>query len=196
MKPFRLFLAGIILAIAVPSFGDVPPMALGENEMALLSEGKVLVNSVGSEKGFVQAAILVDVPVEKVWALIVDCPTAARSIRNLKRCTILERHEGWDIIEQRVNLSWLLPDINCRFRADYTELQQIHFKSISGDLKELEGRWVFHRAGGGGKTFLLYSVYVNPGFFIPQWAVPLVLQDDLPDLLISIRNHFSGFDRP
>ncbi len=196
MKPFWLFLAGVILAIAVPSLGDVPPMELGENEMALLSEGQVLVNSVGSEKGFVQAAILLDVPVEKVWALIVDCPNAANSIRNLKRCTILERHEDWDIIEQQVELSSFLPVINCLFRADYTALEQIYFRSIGGDLKEMEGRWVFERAGGGGKTILLYSVYVNPGFFIPQWVVRLVLQDDLPDLLISIRNHFSGSDRP
>jgi hypothetical protein len=196
MKPLLLFLTGVMLAIAVPSLGDAPPMALGQNEMTRLSEGQVLVNSVESEKGFVQAAILLDVPVEKVWALIVDCPTAAKSIRNLKRCTILEHHKGWDIIEQQVNLSWLLPDINCRFRADYTELQQIHFKTISGDLKELEGRWVFQRAGGGGKTILLYSVYVNPGFFIPQWVVQLLLKDDLPDLLISIRKYFSGSAPP
>ena len=87
--------------------------------------------------------------------------------------------EGWDLIEQRVRLSWLMPEIICRFRADYKELQQIHFKSISGNLKELEGRWVFERAGGGEKTILLYSVYVNPGFYIPQWVARLVLQADL-----------------
>jgi ribosome-associated toxin RatA of RatAB toxin-antitoxin module len=192
MKASWLFLAGVILAIAVPSFGDVPPMALGENEMAQLCAGRVLVSSIESKKGFVQAAILLDVPVEKVWDLIVDCPSAAKSIRNLKRCTILERHEGWDIIEQQVTLSWFLPDIHCRFRADYTELQQIYFKIISGDLKELEGRWSFHRAGGGAKTILVYSVYVNPGFFVPQRVIRWILEVDLPDLLISIRNHFSG----
>jgi ribosome-associated toxin RatA of RatAB toxin-antitoxin module len=191
MSPSWLSLAGVILALAVSSHGDVPPLELGESEMALLSQGEVLVSSVESDKGFVQAAILLDVPVEKVWALIVDCPNAPKFIPNLKSCVILERHEGWDIIEQRVRLSWLLPDINCRFRADYKALQQIHFKSISGSLKELEGRWVFERADGGVKTILLYSVYVNPGFYIPQWLVRLVLQADLPDLLISIRKHFS-----
>ena len=191
MKPFWLFLAGGIVAIAVSSRADVLPLELGENEMARLSQGEVLVNSVGSEKGFVQAAILLDVPVEKVWALILDCPNAPKFIPNLKSCVILERHEGWDLIEQRVRLSWLLPEIICRFRADYTALRQIHFKSISGNLKELEGRWVFERAGGGEKTILLYSVYVNPGFYIPQWMVRLVLQADLPGLLISIRQHFS-----
>jgi len=195
MKPFWL-LAGIVLTLAGPSLAEVAPMALGEREMVRLSEGEVLVNAVGSGKGFVQAAILLDVPVKKVWDLIVDCPNAAKSIRNLKHCAILERHEGWDIIEQRVNLSSLLPDINCRFRADYTPLQEIRFKSIGGDLKELEGRWVFRRANGEGKTVLLYSVYVNPGFFIPQWVVRWLLQKDLPDLLISIRDHFSGDQSP
>ena len=191
MKPFWLFLAGGIVAIAVSSRADVPPLELGEKEMARLHRGEVLVNSAESEKGVVQAAILLDVPVEKVWALILDCPNASKFIPNLKSCVILERHEGWDLIEQRVRLSWLLPEIICRFRADYTALRQIHFKSISGNLKELEGRWVFERAGGGEKTILLYSVYVNPGFYIPQWMVRLVLQADLPGLLISIRNHFS-----
>jgi ribosome-associated toxin RatA of RatAB toxin-antitoxin module len=191
MRPFWLSLAGVILALAVTSHADVPPLDLGENEMARLSQGEVLVSSVESDKGFVQAAILLDVPVEKVWALIVDCPNAAKFIPNLRSCVILERHEGWDIIEQRVRLSWLMPDIICRFRADYKTLRQIHFKSISGNLKELEGRWVFERAGGGEKTILFYSVYVNPGFYIPQWMVRLILEADLPDLLISIRKHLS-----
>jgi ribosome-associated toxin RatA of RatAB toxin-antitoxin module len=185
MKPFWVCLAGGILALAVSSHGAVQPLELGEKEMGRLSQGEVLVSSVESEKGFVQAAILLDVPVEKVWALIVDCPNASKFIPNLKSCVILERHDGWDVIEQHVRLSWLLPDIICRFRADYKAFQQIHFKSISGNLKELEGRWIFERAAGGGKTVLLYSVYVNPGFFIPQWAVRLVLERDLTGLLIS-----------
>jgi ribosome-associated toxin RatA of RatAB toxin-antitoxin module len=190
MKPFRLLLSGVILALAVTSRGDVPPLELGEKEMTRLSQGEVLVSTVESDKGFVQAAILLDVPVEEVWTLILDCPNAPQFIPNLKSCVILERHEGWDLIEQRVRLSWLLPEIICRFRADYTALRQIHFKSISGNLKELEGRWIFERADGGEKTILLYSVYVNPGFYIPQWVVRLILEADLPGLLISIRNHF------
>lgn len=196
MKPFWLFLFGVILASASSSSGEVLPLDLGENEMALLSRGQVLVNSVDSGRGFVQAAILVDVPVERVWSLIVDCPEAAKVIPNLKSCTILERHEGWNIIEQRVGLSWILPDILCRFRADYDALQQIHFKSISGNLKEVEGHWYFVRTAGGEKTILFYSVYVNPGFYIPQWVVRLVLEADLPNLLISIREHFSRSEQP
>jgi ribosome-associated toxin RatA of RatAB toxin-antitoxin module len=191
MKAFWLLLTGVILAFPLSSHGDVPPLELEEKEMARLSQGEVLVRSIESEKGFVQAAILLDAPVEKVWALILDCPNAPKFIPNLKSCVILERHEGWDLIEQRVRLSRLLPDIICRFRADYKAMQQIHFKSISGSLKELEGRWVFQRADGGGKTILFYSVYVNPGFYIPQWVVRLVLEADLPDLLISIRKHLS-----
>jgi ribosome-associated toxin RatA of RatAB toxin-antitoxin module len=196
MKSFWLFFFGVILAFSSSSGGGVPPMDLGENEMALLSQGQVLVSSVDRDKGFVQAAILLDVPVERVWALIVDCPNVAKFVSNLRGCTILERHEGWDIIEQQVRLSWLLPDIICRFRADYKALEQIHFKSISGNLKQVEGRWDFERAGGGGKTILFYSVYVNPGFYIPQWMVRLVLEADLPNLLISIREHFSNSREP
>jgi uncharacterized membrane protein len=196
MKPLWVFLAGSILALAVSSHGAAKPLELGEKEMDRLSQGEVLVSSVESEHGFVQAAILVDVPVEKVWALIVDCPNVAKFIPDLKSCKILERHEDWDVIEQHVGLSWLLPDIICRFRTDYKPLQQIHFKSIGGNLKELEGRWNFERAAGGGKTVLLYSVYVNPGFFIPQWVVRLLLEKDLPGLLISIRDHFSASGQP
>jgi len=196
MKPFCVLLAGSILALAAFSHGAIPPLELGEHEMALLSKGQVLVSSDESDRGFVQAAILLDVPVDRVWSLIVDCPNAAKVIPNLKSCTILEQHEGWNIIEQRVRLSWVLPDIICRFRADYKDLQQIHFKSISGNLKEVEGRWDFVNAEGGEKTILFYSVYVNPGYYIPHWVVRPLLEADLPSLLISIRKHFSSTKQP
>ena len=81
MKPFWLFLAWGIVAIAVSSRADVPPLALGENEMDRLFQGEVLVSSVESDRGFVQAAILLHVPVEKVWDLILDCPNTPNSYR-------------------------------------------------------------------------------------------------------------------
>jgi ribosome-associated toxin RatA of RatAB toxin-antitoxin module len=166
---------------------------LGQEEKRLLAKGRVIIleQSHGQPKGRVEAAILIDAPVERVWSAMVDCDRAPDFVPGLKGCRVLRRDGNSLIIEHQVRVSWLLPMVTYVFRADYQRYKRIDFKRVSGGLKELEGSWALENINGGRQTIVMYSVYLDPGFYVPQWLVRLILKGDLPDLLTALRNRVS-----
>ncbi len=90
-----------------------------------------------------------------------------------------------------MKFTWLLPTTTYVFRAEYQEFSRIDFKKVSGELKELEGTWILEPINDGQNTYVIYSVYLDPGFFVPQWLVRHILRGDLPELLMALRNRVS-----
>lgn len=175
------------------SVGDKPSTKLGQAERDLLASGDVIiVDKSGDEpKGKVGAAILINAPAEQVWNVLVDCHNAPDFVPGLKNCRVLYSEGDTETIEHQVKFSWLIPEVTYIFRANYQMHKRIEFKRIGGDLKELEGNWVLESTGEGSQTIVVYSVYLDPGFFIPQWLVRFTLQGDLPKLMKSIRDQVS-----
>jgi ribosome-associated toxin RatA of RatAB toxin-antitoxin module len=170
-----------------------PSSELEQTEKDLLAKGKVIIldKSGGKPKGKVRAAILIRAPVEEIWDVLVDCQHAPEFVPGLKDCKVLRSEGDTETIEHEVKFSWLIPKVIYTFRAKYQIQKQIDFKSIGGDLKEVEGSWVLESIGDGNQTILIYSVYLNPGFFIPQWLVNFTLRRNLPDLMKSVRDRVS-----
>lgn len=166
----------------------------GQTELAKLAKGEVIIREDQSSDGGgrkVQAAILIDSPVQRVWNVIIDCERAAEFMPDLKSCKFLQRGEDTAIIEQQVKVSWLLPKTTYIYRSIYQKFRRIDFKRISGDLKDLEGSWVFERAGGDQQTIVVYSVFLDPGFVVPKWLVRKLLRKNLPDVLLALRKWVS-----
>jgi ribosome-associated toxin RatA of RatAB toxin-antitoxin module len=166
---------------------------LEQREKELLANGNIIVTdeSRGEPKGKVWAAILINAPAEQVWNVLVDCHHAPDFVPGLKNCKVLGSEGDTETIEHQVKFSWLIPEVIYTFRAKYHIHERIDFKRIGGDLKEVEGSWVLESIGDGNQTIVVYSVYLNPGFFIPQWLVNLTLRRNLPDLMKSIRARVS-----
>ncbi len=173
---------------------DDNEFSFGQTELARLAKGEVIIKEDQSaDRGGrkVQAAILIDSPVQLVWNTIIDCERAPEFMPDLKSCKFLERSGDTAIIEQEVKVSRLLPKTTYIYRSIYQKFRRIDFKRISGDLKDLEGSWVLERAGGGQQTIVVYSVFLDPGFFAPKWLVRQILRRNLPDVLLALRKWVS-----
>lgn len=191
--------AGWSLRLLVIGLGFLLFHSVGEGEalpfdpidLQHLERGKVAVRNEpgeGAKEGKVQAAILIEGPAEEIWKIMNDCEHSPEFVPGLKSCRVL-RQEGRDeIIEHRMKFSWLFPEVTYVFRAQYEKNRQVSFQRIGGDLKEFEGSWTLHHIDGGRKTIVVYSLYLDPGFLIPQWIVRLLLRGDLPDVLFSLRD--------
>ncbi len=167
---------------------------LGQKDLARLAKGEVIIREDQSSHGGgrrVQAAILIDSPVQRVWDVIIDCERAPEFMPDLKSCKFLQRTEDTAIIEQEVKVSRFLPKTTYIYRSTYQKFKRIDFKRISGDLKDLEGSWVFESVGGGQQTIVVYSVFLDPGFFAPKWLVREILRKNLPDVLLALRKWVS-----
>jgi ribosome-associated toxin RatA of RatAB toxin-antitoxin module len=146
-----------VTAFAFGLFGAAGPDL---PDLSRLSRGEVVVStdSAGGSHRTVQAAILLDAPAERIWDVMVDCGGAPEFVPGLRECTVVERGEGWEVLQHRVRISSLLPQVTYRFRATYHRPERIGFVRVSGDLKAMEGSWTLVPVEDGRRTVVRYSV--------------------------------------
>ena len=164
---------------------------LSESQLLQLKSGAVLVAVQQADepsKGMVEATILIDAPAESIWQIMVNCHEIPTFVPGLKACRVLAAGENWEIIRHEVKWIWFLPRLSYVFRAVYQQNRQIDFVKIEGDLREMKGTWRLTPLNETGQTIVRYSVYLDPGFFVPQYIVRQSLKADLPAVLTALRS--------
>lgn len=187
----RFIVALAALPVLMGAEAPPPPPEYPPETFERLSQGEVVVTvdqSDSEHNGMIRAVILIKAPVARVWQVLLDCEAAPAFVSGLESCRIMERSEDKDLIAHQIKLSWLFPRIDYTFKAHYVENERIDFKKVSGDVKDFEGSWVLHPLHDGAQTIVVYSVFLKPGFFVPQWFVRRALRRDLPQVLINFRN--------
>jgi coenzyme Q-binding protein COQ10 len=191
-----LLVAVGIFSIVFFSGNQLLAFQFEESELGRLAKGEVVVRvepSDGQGNERVQAAILIDGPAEPIWKIINDCRQTTEFIPGLKGCRVLQQDGSGDLIEHRMQISRLLPAVKYIFRAEYQRYRRIDFKRTSGDLKEFEGSWVLESIDRGKpQTLVIYSIFLDAGLLLPQWAVQMILRQDLPEILLALRNRVSS----
>jgi len=192
LKALSLFVRLIISGLAlIVIFSDVHATSnLSESQLLQLKSGAVLVDVKQADepsKGMVEATILIDAPAESIWQIMVNCHEIPTFVPGLKSCRVLAGGENWEIIRHEVKWIWFLPRLSYVFRTVYQHNRQIDFVKIEGDLREMKGSWRLTPLNETGQTIVRYSVYLDPGFFVPQWVVRRSLRADLPAVLTALR---------
>ena len=160
-----------------------------------LAAGEVVVQSAtavdpAAPRGRVHAAVRIQASPEAIWSVMTDCSQAPLYVPGLKRCRRIDAAPDgrWEDIEHVVRYSWLLPTIRYVFRAQYDRPRRIDFHSISGDLKEQAGTWYLTPTPDRTATVVEYELYLDPGFWIPQFLVARTLRKDVPAVLSGLRD--------
>lgn len=190
---------GASLCVALALLQPLPLPAQGDwvSEPAVqkrLAAGEIVVEAGDSvdpsrPRGSVQAAVRIPATPEAVWRVMTDCRQATIFVPGLKRCHLVARAADgrWEEIEQEVRYSWMLPAVRYVFRAEYDRPRRMDFRRVSGDLKEEEGAWLLRATSDGSATVVEYEVYLDPGFWIPQFLVTRTLRKDVPAVLSGLR---------
>lgn len=143
-----------------------------------------------AQRGRVRAAVQIAADPESVWRVMTDCARAPEFVPNLRSCEVLETGPdgAWEVLRHEVKYLWLWPRIHYVFRADYRRPFRVDFRHVSGDFKEQEGSWILSPLPEAGQTIVGYEVFLDPGFRVPQSIVRRALAQDLPELLMALRN--------
>ncbi len=189
-------LAGIAAPTAGPA-GDArlaPPLPRGSIERLERGEVVLLAGAERDAPGTARAAVLIRAPAERVWSVMIDCPRAAEFVPNLRRCRVLEQGEGRRLVEHRVKVSALLPELTYRFEERWEEARRIAFRRVGGDLASMSGSWDLDPRGEAA-TLVRYTVTLDPGFPVPGRTVRRALHHDLPRLLGALRDRVESGER-
>ncbi len=159
-----------------------------------LAGGEVVVEAATASdpdgpRGRVRATVLIRARPEAIWAVMIDCREALKFVPGLKLCRRIDgAADGrWQDVEEEIDYSWFLPTVHNILRADCDRPHRIDFHRVSGDLKQEEGSWVLTPTPDGSATVVEYEMYLDPGFWIPQWLINRTLRKDLPAALVGLR---------
>lgn len=141
-------------------------------------------------RGRVRAAVLIHARPEAIWGVMTDCAQTQLFVPGLKRCRRLggAADGRWEDIEHEIRYSWYLPTVTYVLRADYDRPRRIDFRRTSGDLKQEEGTWLLSATADGSATVVEYEMYLDPGFWVPQFLINRSLRKDLPTALAGLRD--------
>ena len=140
---------GVLLAAALfaaPAYAqryNAAPAVIGQRE--------------GRDGGEAFASMDVRAPPSAVWAVLVDCPNAPRFMRNLISCRVLERGDGWEVREHRVQGGPFRVMRNVS-RLTFEPDRRLAFHRIEGDWTRSDGEWRLTPIDGGRGTHVEYEI--------------------------------------
>lgn len=140
-----------------------------------------------SAAGLIEAVIDIPAPLERVYAIVTDCPNAPKVFNGVTSCRIVsaEANGKADVREFLINWSRLLPTVRSVFRSQYDPPRGIVFNRTDGDLKQLKGEWRFEARPNGMR--LHYAAAIAVGLPVPSALVRVALESDMPKTLKAIR---------
>ena len=155
-----------------------------------LLKGEVVVDQkVDGETKYVVGRVLINHPPDQVWPIMTNpyeyegkiCP-------RMKELHIIQDRDRSSLMSVRLDCGFFLPDVQYVVASKYEPNNRIDFQRVSGTIRDFKGCWEIHPlAQDPTKTELSYTLYIDPGFFVPQWVVREGVKGELPRTLISLR---------
>jgi hypothetical protein len=184
-------LAGLFMSFAfAPGLNARSIDATVEAEQRL-QRGEIVVGLKGEgETRLVTGTVLIDETPDKVWRVVVN-PYEFRGKISPRMKDFQLLVDKRDRSVMRVNMDVLLvPHFNYVVESLYKQGEKIEFHRMQGaeqSLRDFNGSWEIQPRANGTKTSLTYSMYMDPGFFVPQWLIREGVKSELPRTLSAIR---------
>jgi len=172
---------------AVPTADD--PAAwkdLTPDQIARVKAGEVVLIDQDTSEGedqkrFIQAAMIVDRPIEEVWTLLKKTELQDRYLPDLAKCDLVKRDKAGDLVDFHVKI--LVVSIDYRVHHRYDEE---HYKlwwtldpTYDNDMNQVDGFWQLYKLDEK-RTLLRYGTKVEVASFIPDMVMERLTKSNLP----------------
>jgi ribosome-associated toxin RatA of RatAB toxin-antitoxin module len=193
MRPFfrSLRFTAVVLSAAIFYLQPVidartvdPAMELQER----LQHGDIVVGmkNVGDAK-FVNGSLIINESPAKVWQIIANPYEFKRRISpRMKEIQMMVDKPELSVMRVEMDVV-LIPHFNYVVESNYQNGQRIEFHRLDGTLKDFKGTWEVKPLTDGKQTELTYAMYLDPGFFVPQWLMREGVKSELPKTLEAVR---------
>lgn len=175
-----------LFGVGIPMGAEIESHSFTQNEKQVLASGQVLFVEPEAPYLFA-AAIQIDAPAQVVWKFMLDHERVPEYVTGLKKIQLLESGGDYKILEHRLKLHPLLPQFYYVFREEYGADYSIEFNRVKGSFKQLSGWWKLVPTDNEGTVILMYSTYVEIGWFIPKSWINKGIRERVPALLTTFR---------
>lgn len=142
-------------------------------------------------KEYAVGSIEIDAEVNTIWDVLADYDKAPQIFSNLKLCKNIGRNGSAKLVRQVV-----APGGPMQFEY-IVELTEERPKSmvwhrVSGNLREVSGKWQLEPVAEGKRTRVTYSTYLDGGLLLPAWLLTGKAKGYIPTMLSSLKQHIEG----
>ncbi len=109
-----------------------------------------------------RASAEIDAPLEAVWAVVADVPTAPEWQGGLDAMTVLERDDAGRATLVETENDIKVRRVKARVRFRYEEPRRLAWSQEKGDMKSVDGSWQLEDLGAG-RTRATYELDADPG---------------------------------
>lgn len=160
-----------------------------------LDRGEVVVDTqevAGSRTPKVVVRGVVEVPPERVWAIIDDCDNYAKNLTGLKKSREISRQGEVVRVRVTVGMPFPLKDLTSLTEGIHTvnpgERYSRQWKLVEGDYRQNAGSWTLVPfEGDTGRTLVVYQLHAEPKIRIPKKLQLLVQKKAAPDIIRHLR---------
>jgi ribosome-associated toxin RatA of RatAB toxin-antitoxin module len=153
-----------------------------------LKNGDIVVALTGQgDSKFVTGTILINDRPERVWQIVANpfefCGKISPRMREVKM--MLDKHDQ-SVMKVTMDVM-IIPHFNYVVESHYKSNEKIEFHRVDGTLKDFKGSWEIVPKDNGTKCELTYSMFLDTGFFVPQWVIREGVKGELPRTLSAIK---------
>ncbi len=163
---------------------------LAAEDRAKLENGEVIIGlrEIDGIK-YVSGRIMINASPDKVWPVMVNPFEFQKKISpRMSNVDVLVDKEAESILKVTLDVPFPLPKVTYIVKSNYEKDKSVKFRRIGGLIKDFRGTWEMLPACNGTKTDLIYCMYIDPGFPVPQFIVREGVKMELPSTLIGLRN--------
>jgi hypothetical protein len=154
-----------------------------------LAAGDVVVDSAEINGiRYVVARVWIDQTPESTWRTLVNpYEFEGRIMHRMKRVDVLTDEVAQSLMTCTVGVIFPIPDFKYTVESHYTACSKVEFHRTAGSFKDFRGFWGLEPVSHGTKTEVTYSMYIDPGFPVPDWLVREAVRMELPNVLTGLR---------
>jgi len=178
---------------------DGPVDRLPSVQRDSLRKGQTVVTG---DKGKYVARVLITALPDAVWRVLTDYANLYKFIPNMTSSKIIENRGNRKVIEQVDLRQVFLISIISRTKLaiQETDLKQIDFRLVDGDLAKMEGYWKIEPVSSvprrpANQILITYTVNAQPSSGTPTDAFYSIFKDALGDTLQSIKQEVKNRNR-
>jgi ribosome-associated toxin RatA of RatAB toxin-antitoxin module len=124
----------------------------------------------------------VNAPLNSVRPILQDDTIFIKFIPGIQKWKVLQNNGPIQVARCTISMSKIIPPMDYTVEMNQVSPDEIRFKRLSGDLKDLKGNWKLSQAASPDKTLVTYRYQIDTGLaYMPKVIVEKELKKHLKE---------------